>query len=216
MESIDFPARTYDSFIDRCNIKRTMFAGWVETVTVTNEDGDTYTFTTPKIKKLTVTNSLIYYVQGINQLKDDGKSQGITQNTTFINCQINHLGYCGGTIINSIVNENDYLTWAGTFYGCTIYNTTLINTYIYSYYNKIGNYGYDCVKKNCYSGESGLSYTADFAALGFYGTDDTIIGPLGGSYPYTLIPAVPKVTGSTLIIDKEKKQLNVTLTVSPE
>ena len=215
MASIDFAADTHDSFIDRCYIKNTMYANNIISETVTDEDGHTFTVTNPRIKGLTVTNSRIYYVQGIEQYTGSSESLGINQNTTFINCVISHLGHCGGTIINSIVNENEYLRW-GSFYGCTIYNTILINTYTYSYYNKIGEYGYDCVKTNCYSGEKALSYTADLASLGYFGNDGTIIGPLGGSTPYTLEPAVPKVTGSTLKVDTEKKQLNVTLTVSPE
>ena len=51
---------------------------------------------------------------------------------------------------------------------------------------------------------------------GYLGTDGTVVGIDGGDTPFTLVPSVPKVTSSDLQLDNEKKELNVTLTVSPQ
>ena len=50
----------------------------------------------------------------------------------------------------------------------------------------------------------------------YFGTDKTVIGPYGGNTPYTLVPAVPRVTKSELKVDPKKQELNATLTISPK
>ena len=74
-----------------------------------------------------------------------------------------------------------------------------------------------CETTNCYFGDTELDYTtADLASLGYLGNDGTIIGPMGGNTPYSLEPAVPTVTESSMKVDTDKQQLQVTLTVSPK
>jgi len=46
---------------------------------------------------------------------------------------------------------------------------------------------------------------------GFLGTDGTVVGPEGGSAPYTLIPSGISVRESKLTIDGENRTLNVRL-----
>jgi hypothetical protein len=50
----------------------------------------------------------------------------------------------------------------------------------------------------------------------YFGTDGTVIGPYGGNTPYTLVPAVPRVTKSEIKIDPKKQEMNATLTVTPK
>lgn len=56
----------------------------------------------------------------------------------------------------------------------------------------------------------------DIIANGHVGNDGTAIGPLGGTTPFTLVPTVPRVTESSLKVDPQKKELNVTVTVTPK
>jgi hypothetical protein len=194
---VDFKANTYDSYIDRCNIYEFLDI---------SRTYDNSAF--PYIKGLTITNSVIYWAHGIYE--SNLASSSTAQNTTFINCTLSYLRYNGGTIINSIINQ-----FGGPGYENSFYNTVLINTYYKGFV--YDNSFVFCEFKNCYNGNTPLDYTtADLASLGYYGNDGTIIGPLGGNTPYTLTPAVPHVTESSMKVDTEKKQLSVTLTVSPK
>ena len=203
---VDFLANTYNSYIDRCNIDYYLDVSrtYEESVTI---DGVQHTYRSPYVKGLTITNSDIYWACGVST---PNTPNDCNQNTTFINCLFSNLRYSGGTIINSIINN-----FGGPSYENSFYNTVLTNTYYKSFvYNDSF---VSCEFHNCYSGNTSLDYTtADLASLGYYGNDGTIIGPLGGNTPYTLTPAVPHVTESSMKVDTEKKQLNVTLTVSPK
>ena len=55
---------------------------------------------------------------------------------------------------------------------------------------------------------------ATLVSKGFIGNDGTAVGCLGGTTPYTLELAGPKVTESTIQLDNDTKQLSVTLKVS--
>ena len=94
-----------------------------------------------------------------------------------------------------------------------------------TYYLSSGSYysssqlsiGSSSVKQGCWT----VNYlndtsTSNLQSNGYLGTDGTVVGIYGGETPYTLVPSVPKVTSSDLQLDNEKKQLNVTLTVSPQ
>ncbi|MBR4729937.1 MAG: hypothetical protein IK075_06700 [Prevotella sp.] len=48
---------------------------------------------------------------------------------------------------------------------------------------------------------------------GYIGNDDTVVGPLGGTAPFTLIPSQPYVSSSTLTYNKTTKKLSVNVTV---
>lgn len=203
---VDFLANTYESYIDRCHITRYLDVSRIyqETITI---DGVTHTFNSPHVKGLTITNSDIYWACGTA----NSNIPTMEQNTTFINCYFKNLQHSGGIIINSIINHR------GAEGGpSTIYNTKLINTFYY-----LGRFEGDidsnCELINCYNSDTALDYTtADLASLGYLGNDGTIIGPMGGNTPYTLAPAVPTVTESSMKVDTDKQQLQVTLTVSPK
>ena len=196
-----FNAITYDAYIDRCKFEgyydsRTGYYGginigktYTETITV---NGVSSSYISPYVKGLTVTNSVISCVIG-------DKS---STNVTFVNCDIQYPYLTLGTVINTIL-----------FVYTDMYNTQFVNSYIIN-----ANYlSSDCTTTDCYFGGNKLAYDSeDIAANGYYGNDGTIIGPLGGATPYTLVPDVPKVTLSNLKVDTQKEELNVTLTVSPK
>jgi hypothetical protein len=48
---------------------------------------------------------------------------------------------------------------------------------------------------------------------GYLGDDSKVIGPLGGSNPFTFIPAQPYVTANNITYDSNTKKLNVSLTI---
>ena len=48
---------------------------------------------------------------------------------------------------------------------------------------------------------------------GYTGTDETVVGPLGGPAPFTLIPSHPYVESSSVTYNKSTKKLNVNVTV---
>ncbi len=50
-------------------------------------------------------------------------------------------------------------------------------------------------------------------AAGYVGTDDTAVGCGGGVAPYTLTPAVPRITDHTISVDSKTRKLNVSLTI---
>ena len=151
------------------------------------------------IKGMTVVNTKLYTVTA---------NSGATQNTTFLNCNISYLSTnnFSGTIINSIIYNSS-----------TINSTVLLNTL-----RNYGDIGSSSVAQNCYKGSFNFndcecSYdTSTLQSKGYLGTDGTVVGIYGGETPFTLVPSVPKVTSSDLQLDNEKKQLNVTLTVSPQ
>lgn len=161
------------------------------------------------IKGMTVVNTKLYAVKA---------NSGATQNTTFVNCNFYQLytEYFSATIINSII-QGPHVYSSYTLNSTVILNSA-ITTNIYGGYHF--NIGSSSVTQNCYIGEFGYNFvtnTCDCNPNSSYtGTDGTVVGIYGGETPFTLVPSVPKVTSSDLQLDNEKKQLNVTLTVSPQ
>ena len=160
---------------------------------------------------ITNTLTLSSYIKGMtvvnSKLSEVMASSGATQNTTFVNCNINALNTnnFSATIINSIIIN-----------GGTINSTVLLNTLLSTYYNgnKIGS---SSVAQNCYRATLQLVSSCEYnPSSSWVGTDGTIVGIYGGDTPYTLEPTVPKVTNSDLQLDMENKKLNVNLTVSPQ
>ncbi len=156
------------------------------------------------IKGMTVVNTKLYNVKALS---------GATQNTTFVNCNIYKLypNNFSGTIINSIINSST---------NGDIMSTVLLNTLYNNYDVSLGS---SSVSQNCYRNSFSLSSTCECSmnastlqSKGYLGTDGTVVGIDGGDTPFTLVPSVPKVTSSDLQLDNEKKELNVTLTVSPQ
>lgn len=102
-------------------------------------------------------------------------------------------------------------------------NCTLINCIIWGYPWEDANTYLNCVYEqgnssstysNCWNAEVPYSLTkAQLLSAGHIGNDDTVVGPLGGSAPFTMIPCQPYVTSSTLNYVKSTKKLNVNVTV---
>ena len=198
---VDFVANTYESIIDRCDIGSAYLnKQYSETVTI---DGVSKTFTYPYIKGLSFVNCYIGSADFGESANRDAYS---CQNTTFINCQVAFYWYIIGTFINSVFHRTS--TQGGY---AQVLNSEVYNCYAYKSFSFS-----NCVTQNCYSSEEHKPNSDDFAELGYFGNDGTIIGPLGGTNPFTLVPTVPHVTESSLKVDPQKKELNVTVTVSPK
>ena len=197
-------AKTTDSYIDRCKIEDLrMYEVYTETVTV---DGVTSTFVLPCVQGLTITNSVINGTWGVDNDNHPSNDGRISTGSTFLNCYIGRGEHSLGNVINSIIRYNQ---WA-------LQCTNFVNTYFRK--NQTSYNPATCTVTGCYfEDDSDLQYDSeDITTKGYLGNDGTIIGPMGGNTPYTLRPAVPQVTESSMKVDAEKKQLNVTLTVSPK
>lgn len=158
------------------------------------------------IKGMTVVSTKLYTVKS---------NSGATQNTTFVNCNffILYTSYFSATIINSIIQN-----YSSNY---TLNSTVILNTLI-GHGISVGS---SSVAQNCFYEQNSYIVqsncecyyeTSSLQSKGYLGTDGTVVGIYGGETPYTLEPSVPKVTSSDLQLDNEKKQLNVTLTVSPQ
>lgn len=192
---IAYNKKTYDAYIDRCNSSLDISGTYTETITI---DGVTSSYTYPKVKKLTVNNSIV----GVT-------GNPYSTNATFINCMLvpSHVGATLGSVFNSIVLSTSTAT--------PLKNTELVNSYIIK--NNFLSLSTGCTTTGCYFGEADLKYDSeDIATNGYYGTDGTIIGPLGGTTPFTLTPDLPKVKVGDIKVDTQKQELNVTLTTSQE
>jgi hypothetical protein len=196
ISSITYNKKTYDAYIDRCTVNGLHIdQTYTETITI---DGATSSYTYPMVKKLTVNNSIV----GVT-------GNPYSTNATFINCKItpSHIGATLGSVFNSIV--------LSTSTGTKLNNTEFVNSYIIK--NNFLSLSSSCTTTGCYFGEVSLNYDSeDIATNGYYGTDGTIIGPLGGTTPFTLTPDLPKVKVGDIKVDTQKQELNVTLTTSQE
>ena len=153
------------------------------------------------IKGMTVVNT---------KIQDLCANSGATQNTTFVNCNIKRLYRTNfsGTIINSIIHYSN----------SEINSTVFLNTLMRSNWVGSSSVAQDCYYNSNFNlNDCECSFdTSTLQSYGYLGADGTVVGIYGGETPYTLVPSVPKVTSSDLQLDNEKKQLNVTLTVSPQ
>ena len=193
--TISYFKKTYDAYIDRCDCALDISRTYSETITI---DGAGGTFIYPFVKKLTVNNSIVGVL-----------GDPYSTNATFINCMLvpSHVGATLGSVFNSIVLSTSTAT--------PLKNTELVNSYIIK--NNFLSLSTGCTTTGCYFGEADLKYDSeDIATNGYYGTDGTIIGPLGGTTPFTLTPDLPKVKVSGIKVDTQKQELNVTLTTSQE
>ena len=160
---------------------------------------------------LTVLNSKI------NNIRGNAVSASAA---TFLNCNIK-------CIYNSSSNKSYELL------------ATLINSIIFNSYGFPSNK--DCVFINCLYGigaqsvvEKGVCTNCwcnqslemnnqlectypteeDLQAMGYLGTDGTVVGVTGGTAPFTLVPSTPRITESVIKVDPETRKLNVNLKVT--
>lgn len=183
-------------FVDRCDIVNgSVRLGNNYEVKETIRDVTTTTIH-PRVKKFTAINSKFYMTQATSS----------------------YSAYPPYTVINCYA-------YIGTTYGLTFINSIVYGTPSYS--ELINCYGGGSNNTNkytgCYTSSTYASTVADWTIYklednGYFGNDGTVIGPLGGTRntPFTLEPVVPRVTESSLKVDPQKKELNVTVTVTPK
>ena len=203
--STEFLAITENAHFEKCNIEE-LYVGQTYTQTVT-VDGSTKKYVLPYIKGLVLTNSICSHYKQLN-------TERIVSNVSFINSYINgfsiggsgntYYHVLGTTFINSILNSNWSNSWS---------NIKLINSSV-TISDKVNTS--DSEISNRYDEKITDYSAANITAKGYLGNDGTIIGPFGGSSPYTLIPTTPRVSESTLAVDPDKKELKLTLKVSPK
>ena len=123
---------------------------------------------------------------------------------TIRNCGMNNLdGGTGCSYINCLIACWGYGEGgACTYLNCTIkdFNTTFGNNYINCW-------------QHYYDNEAWPLSVAELTSLNHIGDDDTVVGPLGGPAPFTLIPSQPYVSSSSVTYNKSTKKLNVNITV---
>ena len=117
---------------------------------------------------------------------------------------------CGTIFVNSIICD-DWLS--GQYWEDEDYQKlTMINSSI----DFAGKDTGDSVITDCYDEKVEDYSVENLSAKGYLGNDGKVIGPYGGNTPYTLVPAVPRVTKSKIMVDPKKQELNAILTVSPQ
>jgi hypothetical protein len=201
-----FDAITEQSYMDRCHIQNLDIGNTYQEIITVDDVSTTYTL--PYIKGLTITNSVNdNYCQ----------TENVFSNVSYVNCYIGNIldSYrdtyrylCGTTFINSIIHDN----WVSRGSSDDYRKLKLINSSID--FNGMDTGDSEII--NCYEEKIEDYSTENLTAKGYLGTDKTVIGPYGGNTPYTLVPAVPRVTKSELKVDPKKQELNATLTISPK
>ena len=212
--------------LDGMQIKQCVFCNFAPVADITNAVFDKVFYTgtvnlNKYVKGLTVNNSKIYYLSNQNYMDNMGYGNGVLSNASiyFFNCNIRDTG------------ELYYLS----FLNCIMHNSTLYNCIVANCLStKYYGLRYDEVStsvSNCYvntddndyndGSNALLSRTVDckhnastLVSKGFIGNDGTAVGCMGGTTPFTLVLAGPKVTESTIQLDNDTKQLSVTLKVT--
>lgn len=115
------------------------------------------------------------------------------------NCVIGSLNYSYNIQEVNCIECGRYESSHNTYVNCAYSNTDSNSSYSDCWYN------YDVNTQNWAKEqlESG----------GYLGVDGTVIGPLGGASPFTLVPSQPYVSSSSIIYDKTTGKLNVNITV---
>ena len=189
-------------FVDRCEVGSLINLSSYYTKEFTLE-GKTTIYTFPRVKKFTAMNSNLKFRQQTNFTTYPPY--------TFINCYVvfgdSRGDGKGLTLINSIVSRSNY-----------VMDSEFVNC-VYSGRDESSN-ATDCYVSSSISTSwiSSSWTTEQLEEDGYLGNDGTVVGPLGGARntPFTLVPTVPRVTESNLMVDPQKKELNVTVTVTPK
>lgn len=69
---------------------------------------------------------------------------------------------------------------------------------------------------SCYQVEISATNVVGYYSESYLGMDGTMVGVYGGQYPFTLNPALPRVTNHSVSVDANSKKLNVKLTVTKD
>lgn len=155
-----------------------------------------------------------------------------TSSAVYTNCNVYDIGAQQGDYISN----GNYYQWLyrSSYHNCILYSFTkgsgaFSNTFNATFNNCLSqNTAYTAgVDQNCYTFTKGDDAadlldaniecslpTDSLKEKGYLGTDGTVVGIYGGNLPYTLTPSMPRVTEHNIIVDPEKKTLNVTLKVT--
>lgn len=146
----------------------------------------------------------------IEQISGSSSAEKIT----FTNCDIKQLinidatdASCTATYVNSIIGgfASNGFNSSTVFMNCLMKADDDLKIYIDQ-----------TITQNCwYKNDEVLNddFNYLFNLNDYIGTDDTFIGINGGAAPYSLTPAVPRITNHTITVDSSAKKLNVTLTI---
>lgn len=119
--------------------------------------------------------------------------------TKFFNCIIVTISGCTNCYFTNCGYQSLWSSSYNTFVNC-----------LYGGWSQDANSTYE----NCINDGDFNGYTkAQLLEKNYLGNDGSVIGPLGGNYPFTLIPSQPSVQTNSINYDNSKKQLNVNLTI---
>lgn len=115
----------------------------------------------------------------------------------YTNCSLSGMdGVANSTFVNCIIRTlPDYCT----FVNCMYLSWTGFPSHI--------------TATGCWAVESVDLTKSQLEEGGYMGTDDTVVGPLGGQAPFMLVPSRPYVSSSSIVYNKTTKKLNVNVTV---
>lgn len=184
-----FTAANYDIVIDRCNIWRDLKVS-------------------PScVKGITCLNSSIR--TGFSTSFRNGAS-----NAYFVNCDVEtyYMDYVAGDFLNCVIFGHS--SGSSTGHTLKFLNCNFTNCYRF---NKTA-LDVSSSSKNGWTNSAVASWPSINYLLEkkMLGDDGTIIGCMGGINPYSFTLPVPKVTDKTIILDQEKRVLNVNIKVSAE
>lgn len=174
--------------IKRCQIDNTFYVS--ESATATNlvlEDCSIGRLSTARMVNPDIQNCMIF------NLSSD------TEEIEFTNCQFEGIeGSCANC----------------HYVNCILRSLPDYNTFNYCTYWQSESAPHGTIS-NCWRTEWWTYMTKEQLQQGNYlGTDGTVVGPLGGSAPFTFYPSQPYVSSSTLTYDKNTQKLNVNITVN--
>ena len=128
-----------------------------------------------------------------------GTVSDLPEGFEFTNCVIGSLNYSYNILEVNCIECGRYESSHNTYVNCAYSNTDSNSSYTDSWYN------YDINRQN---------WTKEkLEDEGCLGIDGTVIGPLGGSSPFMLVPSQPYVSSSSIVYDKTTGKLNVNITV---
>lgn len=212
---------------DNPTLTATMFEGFLMTNTVRINK----TVTDLKIKRC--------QIQTLGTNYDDvSDASAKPANLTLESCCIYNLymgNFVSPNIYNCYIDVAQMKSQSFNFTNCSIANTynsegcNFINCFIYQEYSYGINTHLNCVHHNDFT-SIGSTYTncwtfddvttrpwywsKDYLSENNYiGNDGTVVGPLGGTAPFTFIPSQPYVSSSSVAYDAQSKKLNVNITV---
>jgi hypothetical protein len=158
---------------------------------------------------MNVINSKVWYLRGEAELAGDAN---------FINCNIYHLynynsyDKCCATYMNCIIrsclySSTNYHDPSTTYENCLCGENFFVNSVNQNCWN--------CNNKNILNNSTDCSLSDDqLRSNNYLGTDGTVVGITGGTNPFTLVPAGPKVSDYTIKVDTQTKKLNVNIKVT--